>query len=68
MSSHSLYHEQFASDIVIIVRGGMVQEVRSNNPLTTVYIADYDLDSVDENAITEEAERRGMLSDMHIVY
>ena len=30
-----------ASDIVIVVRGGLVQEVRSTNPFTTVYIADY---------------------------
>ena len=57
-----------APDIVITVRGGMVQEVRSTNPYTTVYIADYDTDSPDENAATEDAEERGMWSDMHIVY
>ena len=57
-----------APDIVITVRGGMVQEVRSTNPYTTVYIADYDLDSPDENAATEDAEERGNWPDMHIVY
>jgi len=57
-----------APDIVITVRGGLVQEVRSTNPYTTVYIADYDLDSPEENAATEDAEERGMWSDMHIVY
>ena len=57
-----------APDIVIVVRGGMVQGVRSTNPFTTVYIADYDLDSPEENAATEDAEERGMWPDMHDVY
>ena len=57
-----------APDIVITVRGGLVQEVRSTNPYITVYIADYDLDSPDENAATEDAEERGNWPDMHIVY
>ena len=57
-----------APDIVITVRGGLVQEVRSTNPYTTVYIADYDLDSPDENAATEDADERGNWPDMHIVY
>ena len=57
-----------APDLVITVRGGLVQEVRSTNPYTTVYIADYDLDSPEENAATEDAEERGNWSDMHIVY
>ena len=57
-----------APDIVITVRGGLVQEVRSTNPYTTVYIADYDMDSPDEIAATEDAEERGMWSDMHILY
>ena len=60
--------KQTAPDIVITVRGGLVQEVRSTNPYTTVYIADYDMDSPDEIAATEDAEERGMWSDMHIVY
>ena len=55
-------------DIVITVRGGLVQEVRSSNPYTTVYIADYDLDSPEENAATEDAEERGNWPDMHVVY
>jgi len=57
-----------APDIVITVRGGLVQEVRSTNPYTTVFVADYDMDSPDEIAATEDAEERGMWSDMHIVY
>lgn len=57
-----------APDIVITVRGGVVQEVRSTNPYTSVYIADYDLDSPEENAATEDAEERGMWPDMHVVY
>ena len=61
-------HKRTAPDIVITVRGGLVQEVRSTNPYTTVYIADYDLDSPDENAATEDAEERGNWPDMHIVY
>ena len=60
--------KRVAPDIVITIRGGLVQEVRSTNPYTTVYIADYDLDSPEENAATEDAEERGMWSDMHIVY
>jgi hypothetical protein len=60
--------KRVAPDIVITVRGGLVQEVRSTNPYTTVYIADYDLDSPEENAATEDAEERGNWSDMHIVY
>ena len=60
--------KRVAPDIVITVRGGMVQEVRSNNPFTTVYIADYDLDSPEENAATEDAEERGMWPDMSVVY
>ena len=57
-----------APDIVITVRGGLVQEVRSTNPYTTIYVADYDMDSPDEIAATEDAEERGMLPDMHIAY
>ena len=60
--------KRVAPDIVITVRGGMVQEVRSNNPFTAVYIADYDLDSPEENAATEDAEERGMWPDMSVVY
>ena len=60
--------KRVAPDIVITVRGGLVQEVRSSNPYTTVYIADYDLDSPEENAATEDAEERGNWPDMHVVY
>ena len=57
-----------APDIVIAVRGGLVQEVRSTNPYTTIYVADYDMDSPDEIAAAAEARKRAMLPDMHIVY
>ena len=57
-----------APDIVITVRGGLVQEVRSTNPYATVYVADYDMDSPDEIAAAAEARERAMLPDMHIVY
>ena len=60
--------KRVAPDIVITVRGGLVQEVRSTNPFTTVHIADYDLDDPDGIAVTEEAEERGTRSDMHVVY
>lgn len=59
-----------APDIVITVRGGLVQEVRSTNPYTTVYIADYDIhhDDPDEECALSEAEERGIAPDMHVVY
>lgn len=59
-----------ASEIVITVRGGLVQEVRSTNPYTKIYIADYDIhhDDLDEEYALSEAEERGIASDMHIVY
>lgn len=57
-----------APDIVITVRGGLVQEVRSTNPYTTIYVADYDMDSPDEIAAAAEARERAMLPDMRIVY
>lgn len=57
-----------APEIVITVRGGMVQEVRSTNPYTRVYIADYDLTSDEEYAVTEEVEERGVMPDMCVVY
>jgi hypothetical protein len=60
--------KRVAPDIVITVRGGLVQEVRSTNPYTTIYVADYDMDSPDEIAAAAEARERAMLPDMHIVY
>lgn len=68
------YREKFllkkiAADVVIVVRGGMVEEVRANNPYTRVWIADYDDNGSDEDADSlEEAEERGIASDMHVVY
>lgn len=56
-------------DVVIVVRGGLIEEVRSNNPFLSVYIADYDSNDPDRDiADLEEAEERGTMPDMHIVY
>ena len=62
--------KRVAPVIVVVVRGGLIQEVRSTNPNTTVYIADYDADheDPDEEARLCDAEERGNQSDMHIVY
>lgn len=59
-----------AAEIVITVRGGRVQEVRSTNPYTIVYIADYDTDhdDPDDEACLRDAEERGSARDMHVVY
>ena len=59
-----------APEIVITVRGGLVQEVRSTNPYTTVYVADYDVDHEDPDEETRlcDAEERGNQPDMHVVY
>lgn len=58
-----------ASDVVIVVRRGMVVEVRSNNPYMQVWIADYDDNGSGDHAdVLEEAEERGIASDMHVVY
>lgn len=52
------------------IRGGLIQEVRSTNPYTTVYIADYDAghEDPDEEARLCDAEERGNQPDMHVVY
>jgi hypothetical protein len=59
-----------APEIVITLRGGLVQEVRSTNPYTTVYVADYDTDheDSDEEARLSDAEERGNQPDMHVIY
>ncbi len=59
-----------APEVVIVVRGGLVQSVRSTNPYTTVYIADYDRDhdDPDEEAVLNDAEERASASDMHDVF
>lgn len=56
-------------DVVIVVRGGCVREVRSNNPFLSVYIADYDGSGLDCDLLERaEAEERGSMPDMHVVY
>lgn len=59
-----------APEIVIILRGGLVQEVRSTNPYTTVYVANYDADheDPDEETRLSDAEERGNQPDMHVIY
>ena len=54
--------------VVITVRGGMVQEVRSSIKDTEILIADYDATSDEERQLTYEAEKRSTMPDMHIVY
>lgn len=58
-----------APEIVIVVRGGMVEEVRSTNPFTKIYIADYDTDVCEGDHFDEldTAEERGNAPDMHVV-
>jgi len=53
-----------APEIVIIIEGGMVQEVKSTNPYTLVEIADYDCDVEDYAYAAERAAE----PDMHSVY
>ena len=56
-------------DVVIVVRGGLVEEVRSNNPFLSVFIADYDSDDPSRDTTDlEEAEERGSMPDMSVVY
>ena len=54
-----------APEIVIIVKGGMVQEVKSTNPYTQVLLCDYDTDDEYEYGFGEE---RAAQPDMHTVY
>ena len=56
--------------IVVVVRGGLVQEVRSTNPYTQIWIADYDTDGCDNDSLQQlsDAEERGIASDMYTIY
>lgn len=62
--------KRVAPEIIIVVRGGMVEEVRSTNRYTSVLVADYDRDhdDPDQDELLCEAEERGNQPDMHIVY
>ena len=57
-----------APDIIVVIRNGVVQEVRSTNPFTNVMIANYDCNAGDDQDMLEEAEGRAAQHDMHIVY
>lgn len=63
-----LLMKRTAPEIVIVIRGGLVQEVRSTNPFTSVMIANYDRNDSDYQDMLEEAEERAAEPDMHIVY
>lgn len=64
----TLLMKRTAPDIVVVIRGGLVQEVRSTNPFTSVMIANYDRNDSDYQDTLEEAEERAAQHDMHIVY
>lgn len=59
-----------APTIVVVIRGGLVQEVRSTNPYTQLFIADYDTDGCDASQLQQlkDAAERGNQPDMHVVY
>ena len=60
-----------APDIVVVLRRGAIDEVRSSNPFTTVLIADYDIlenGPRDEEVLAlQDAEKRAADDDMHQV-
>lgn len=64
----TLLMKRTAPEIVIVIRGGLVQEVRSTNPFTSVTIANYDRNDSAYQDTLEEAEERAAQHDMHIVY
>ena len=55
-------------EIVVSIRDGTVQEVRSTNPYTAVYIADYDMLPIAPESYLTDIECRASQPDMHIVY
>ena len=59
-----------APEVVIVVRRGLIEEVRASNPYVKVLVADYDLDrdDPDQDALICDAEERAAMPDMHIVY
>lgn len=57
-----------APEIVIVVRGGRVKAVRSTNPYTHVYIADYGSAHEDQLEKLYDAEERGSAANIHIIY
>jgi len=59
-----------ASEMIVVLRGGVIEEILSTNPFTKIHIADYDLNapSDEELEARESAEERANNTDMHIVY
>ena len=58
----------YPADVVIYVRGGIVQEVRSNDPYLAVTVVDYDETDADRLEDLEEAEKVGEQDGMRVVY
>lgn len=59
-----------APDVVVVLRGGLIQSVYSSNPFTQVFVADYDLHDPDDDEYEarKSAEDRVAKGDMHEVY
>ena len=53
------FRKRYPADVVIYVRGGLVQEVRSNDPYLDVTVVDYDETDADRLEELEEAEMVG---------
>lgn len=59
-----------APEIVIIMRYGRIEQVRSTNPYTTIHIANYDaaLNTTYDCLCLNDIEERANDPDMHIVF
>lgn len=66
----SYRYKKNAPDIVVVLRGGMVQAIHSTNPYAQIFIADYDIHEEDSAGyeLCEAAEDRVARGDMHEVY
>lgn len=61
---HMYQQKKAAPQIAVVVRGGRVVEVRSSNPYTTVWVADYDRAS----DVMDEADAHIAQVHMHTIY
>lgn len=62
------FRKRYPADVVIYVRGGLVQEVRSNDPYLDVTVVDYDETDADRLEDLGEAEKVGEQDGMRVVY
>ena len=62
------FRKKYPADVVIYVRGGLVQEVRSNDPYLDVTVVDYDERDEDRLDDIEEAEVAEERDNMRVVY